>query len=85
MAKPTSKSRLARIMERIASWYRGRNVFVPGETWGNVAFPGGSCVERPLVARVLSNIGRFIAKHWKWFIGILVGLLAIAVNVFRRC
>ena len=71
--------------ERIATWYRGKYIPPPPNDPNSSLFiisPG--YYEQPFLAKVLGAIGRFIRTEWKWLLGFIVAVVAVAANVLLK-
>lgn len=74
-----------RLRARIAAWYEGTYVPPPAnDVVGSLVIISTGHMARPWLARALDAVGRFWLAHWQWIIGILVVLLGLALNFFRK-
>ena len=68
------------IIRKIKAWYQGRYVPPPpSDPNSELVFVTLGHYERPLVARILSSIGRFWLAHWQWIIGTALAIIGIIV------
>jgi len=72
---------LSAIVEHIKTWYEGK--YIPPDRNDLVIRVCGH-YERPLVARILRTVGRFLATYWQWLIPVLVALLAIVTQFLLK-
>lgn len=71
----------SKITERVANWYNGKYILPPkNDPNSSIIFILPGHYEQPLLAKILSAIGRFVAVEWKWLLGFIVAVLALYVN-----
>jgi hypothetical protein len=73
----------AKLIESVANWYHGK--YIPPYN------PPGSGIivmighyERHWTARAVRAVGGFVATEWKWLLGFVVAVLAVATNIFLK-
>jgi len=84
MAEATSKGPLARLISRIALWYAGDYEPIENNPESGLIILSRGRLRRPLLARIIAAVCSFLAREWKWIIGVVIALLAIAAKFFFK-
>ena len=72
------------LAKRLATWYRGRYIPPPPNDPNGLVIISPGHYEQPFLAKVFGSIGRFIRAEWKWLLGFIVAVVAVAANVILK-
>jgi hypothetical protein len=69
------------IITKIKEWYRGEFIPAPYDPDSRIARTGH--IERPFLAKILGQIGKFWLNHWKWILTFIVAVAGLIVAIIK--